>query len=527
MQELLLSSDIVADACLNVDNKARLAAERAAESGRAWVYTACGPHIHGQLVDSLAGRSRQQVSDPQVLQKQAADLLSRFMAGKNWLPTLSEDMADCGCGPPSSAQLLLALSRLGEDAQFITDDLSLLEAVPRSMTSAQFLAAVDEQIPSIDFIDLKTQQDRIRPDLERRMTRVLQHGRYIMGPEVAELEDVLGAYVGVKHCIAVASGTDSLLIAMMALGIGPGDEVITVPYAWISTAEMIALLGARPVFVDIDPHTFNLDPELLEAAITPRTKAIMPVSIYGQCPEFDSINEISAQHGLPVIEDAAQSFGASYRGRRSCGLSTIGSTSFFPSKPLGCYGDGGALFTENDDLAERMRQIRVHGQRNKHEHTAIGVNGRLDTLQAAVVLAKMQVFDAECQARRRVAREYRARLTEFSEFVQLPFVPKHNESVYAQYTVLVGDRDRVRQALSSESIPSMAYYILPLHLQPAFTSLNQCRGDFPVAEQIAEQCLSLPMSPWLSTTNVQRIAAALKRAVGESSGAAKQTANLP
>ncbi len=360
----------------------------------------------------------------------------------------------------------------------------------------------------MQFIDLKSQQARIREDLERRIKAVLDHGQYILGPEVAELEGCLAEYVGVKHCVGAASGTDTLLIALMALGIGPGDEVITVPYTWISTAEMIALLGAKPVFVDIDEATWNMDPSQVEAAITPRTKAIMPVGIYGQTADMTAINEIARRNGdLPVIEDAAQSFGATHRGLRSCALSTMGSTSFFPSKPLGGYGDGGALFTDDDELAAAFRQIRVHGQAKKHHHPVLGINGRLDTLQAAIVLAKMGVFDEEIAKRQEVAATYNARLSGLG--VTLPPVASGNTSVYAQYTILSAEREQLREQLSGKGIPSVSYYAVPLHLQPVFADLGHREGEFPVTERVASEGLSLPMNPYLTEEEVDRVCAAL------------------
>ena len=259
----------------------------------------------------------------------------------------------------------------------------------------------------IEFIDLKAQYRALKPSIDARIARVLDHGRYIMGPEIAELEERLAAYVGVNHCIGVASGTEALLIALMALGVGPGDEVITTPFTFAATAEAIVLVGATPVFVDIDLADCNIDANLIEAAITPRTKAIMPVSLYGQCADMDAINAIAARHGnIPVIEDAAQSFGATYKGRRSCGVSTIGCTSFFPSKPLGCYGDGGAIFTSDDGLAQAMREIRVHGQSKRYQHDRVGVGGRLDTIQAAILLAKFELFDEEVAARIAIGDRY-------------------------------------------------------------------------------------------------------------------------
>ncbi|MDC0289932.1 DegT/DnrJ/EryC1/StrS family aminotransferase [bacterium] len=361
----------------------------------------------------------------------------------------------------------------------------------------------------MEFIDLKSQQARIRVDLDKRIAAVLDHGRYIMGPEVAELEERLADYVGVKHCIGASSGTDTLLISMMALGIGPGDEVITVPYTWISTAEMIALLGARPVFVDIESDTWNMDPTKLEAAITSRTRAIMPVGIYGQTANMNAINTIAKKHGdLPVIEDAAQSFGATHHGKKSCSLSTIGSTSFFPSKPLGCYGDGGALFTDNDDLAARMRQIRVHGQAKKHHHPVLGINGRLDTIQAAILLEKLEVFDAEIEKRNEVANTYSEAISRnplVEQGLKLPKVSKYNTCVWAQYTMLTSKRDSLAQNLSSAGIPSVSYYTVPLHMQQCFEDLDYQQGDFPISERVASEGISLPMNPYLTKGEINQV----------------------
>lgn len=352
----------------------------------------------------------------------------------------------------------------------------------------------------IPFIDLKTQQEKIRLSLDKRMAAVLAHGQYIMGPEVFELEEKLAQYVGVKHCISVANGTDALLIALMALGIKAGDEVITTPFTFIAAAEMIALLGAKPVFVDIDSKTYNLDPAKLEAAITKKTKAIMPVSLYGQCAEFDGINAIADKYGIHVIEDGAQSFGATYKGRKSCGLSTIGCTSFFPTKPLGCYGDGGACFTNDDALATLMKQVRVHGQDKRYHHPVVGLNGRLDTLQAAILLAKLEIFEEEVELRAKIGAVYTEAL---KDKVATPFIETHNTCVYAQYTIQVDNREMVQEKLKAAGIPTAVHYPIPLNLQPVFSYLQQGEGSFPVAEKVARRVMSLPMSPWL-TVNDQR-----------------------
>jgi len=361
----------------------------------------------------------------------------------------------------------------------------------------------------IEFIDLKAQQRKILPELERRMKAVLQHGRYIMGPEIQELEERLAAYVGVKHCITVASGTDALLIALMALGVGAGDEVVTTPFTFISTGETIALLGAKPVFVDIDSRTYNLDSSLLEAAISPKTRTILPVSLFGQCYDVDATNAIALKHGIPVIEDACQSFGATYRGRKSCALSRIGCTSFFPSKPLGCYGDGGACFTDDDEIATKMRRIRVHGQDRRYHHSILGVNGRMDTLQAAVLLAKLEVFAEEVSGRLRIGARYGELLR---DAVVTPYIEPHNTSVYAQYTVQVEDRQAVQETLRKGGIPTAVHYPVPLHLQPVFSGLNLPEGSFPVAESMAKRVLSLPMHPYLTDVDLLKIASGVKEA---------------
>lgn len=366
----------------------------------------------------------------------------------------------------------------------------------------------------MQFIDLKTQYASLKDAIDARIQAVLDHGQYIMGPEVAELEDVLATYIGAKHCITVSSGTDALVIAMMALGIEPGDEVITSPFTFIATAEMIAFMRAKPVFVDIDPRTYNLDPAQLEAAITPRTRAIMPVSLYGQCADFDAINAIACAHELPVIEDAAQSFGATYRGRMSCNLSLVGCTSFFPSKPLGCYGDGGACFTNDDALAKLMREIRVHGQDRRYHHPVIGMNGRMDTLQAAVLLAKMDTFPDEVEARGRLGAAYSERIAARCPNVVVPEIEAHNTSVYAQYTVQVPDREAAQAALKAASIPTAVHYPVPLHRQPAFADLGVGEGSFPVSERAADRVMSLPMHPFLTDEQQASVVEALATATG-------------
>jgi len=357
----------------------------------------------------------------------------------------------------------------------------------------------------IDFVDLKAQQDRIKDKIDAGIARVLAHGKYILGPEVAELEEKLAAFAGAKYCISCANGTDALQIAQMALGIGPGDEVITPGFTYIATAETVAVLGARPVYVDIDPRTYNLDPRLLEAAITPRTKAIIPVSLYGQCADYDAINEIAARHGIAVIEDAAQSFGATYKGRKSCNLTTIACTSFFPSKPLGCYGDGGAIFTNDEALAKVIRQIARHGQDRRYHHIRVGVNSRLDTLQAAILLPKLEILAEEIELRQQVASAYDRILGEHG-VKTTPYVEAHNVSAYAQYSIQVEDRESVQKALQEAGVPTAVHYPIPLNKQPA---VADAAAVLPVGDAVAQRIMSLPMHPYLKQDDQAHIASAL------------------
>lgn len=346
----------------------------------------------------------------------------------------------------------------------------------------------------IEFIDLKAQYAALREAINARIQRVLDHGQYIMGPEVAELEERLAAFVGTRYCVACSNGTDALLIPMMALGVKPGDEVITTPFTFIATAEMIALIGAKPVFVDIDPATCNLDPQKIEAAITERTRAILPVSLYGQCADMSATNAVAARFGIPVIEDGAQSFGATHHGKRSCGLSTVGATSFFPSKPLGAYGDAGACFTDDEGLAQAMREIRVHGQAQRYRHVRLGINGRLDTIQAAILLAKCEVLEDEVRRRVEIGNRYSQLL---EGIVQTPVIAPGNVSVYGQYTIQVEDRDRMLAHLKAANVPTAVHYPIPLHRQPVFSEEMANVGPFPHAEHAAARVLSLPMGPYL------------------------------
>jgi len=362
----------------------------------------------------------------------------------------------------------------------------------------------------IPFIDLAAQQARIRPEIEKRIETVLRHGKYILGPEVQELEEKLADYTGAKYCISCANGTDALQIAQMALGVSHGDEVIVPGFSYIATAETPALLGAKPVYVDIDPHTYNMDPALIEDAITERTKAIIPVSLYGQCADFDAINAIAEKHNLPVIEDGAQSFGATYKRRKSCNLTTIGCTSFFPAKPLGCYGDGGAIFTNDEDLATVLRQIARHGQDRRYHHCRVGVNSRLDTLQAAILLPKLKILDDEIQAKQQVADHYTELLNRSAPGarfnVTTPHIEPHNQSAWAQYTIRLSDREAVQTKLKENDIPTAVHYPIPLNQQPAVADEV---AHLPAGDEAAEQVISLPMHPYLTPSQQNHISQVL------------------
>jgi UDP-2-acetamido-2-deoxy-ribo-hexuluronate aminotransferase len=364
---------------------------------------------------------------------------------------------------------------------------------------------------NIQFIDLKTQYAELRSCIDRRIQQVLEHGQYILGPEVKEAEGALAQLVGARHCVTVASGTEALLIALMALGVGPGDEVVTTPFTFIATAEVIVLLGAKPVFVDIERNTCNLDVGELERAITPRTRAILPVSLYGQTCDMAELNRIARARGIPVVEDAAQSFGAVYQGASSCHVSTIGCTSFFPSKPLGCYGDGGALLTDDDALAVAAREIRVHGQSRRYHHTRVGVGGRMDTLQCAVILGKLERFGWEVERRQAVGRRY----DQLMDAAGIPHVVVRPDrtSVYAQYTVFVEHRDEVAKALSAAGVPTAVHYPSIVPAQPAY---SQCGNPELLESAVwaSERVLSLPMHPYLEEATQDRIVAALVEAIG-------------
>lgn len=516
MKNLVFAVNVILDAWLNPETSVLqpLLAQSKQLNYQGWVSANSLGLLEQQYSQALIARDGLTYADARAASRQQiAALLTQVQVLSDFahqlpLALASElDLAD--------AQLLAAASTLQGLTALVTtvplqtsgrmQQISLVDVEP-------WLQTVDAE-KAIDFIDLKLQQDLIRPQLERNIHQILAHGQYILGPEMTELETKLAAFVGSKYCIANSSGTDALLIAMMALGIQAGDEIITSPFTFIATGEMIALLGAKTVFVDIDPETYNIDPAKIEAAITPRTKAIMPVSLYGQCADFNAINAIAAKYNLPVIEDGAQSFGASYYGKQSCALSTIGCTSFFPSKPLGGYGDSGACFTDDEHLAKLMREIRLHGQDRRYHHPRIGINGRMDTLQAGILLAKLELFADEVQARARIGQVYsdlihakNQELPAGKTAVIPPVIASYNTSVYAQYTILVEDRDAVQQRMQAMQIPTAVHYPVPLNLQPALATEEYA---VPVSTELSNKVMSLPMHPYLDLATQQRIINAL------------------
>jgi len=508
MTDLLLDASAVAAVCGRDNGDASWRAVRKDlqhQNRRVWLYL-------GELGDFLEHLAEESAfvatgdSEDQVTA--AGHTLADLARDCQWLAALAEDAHGLDDPDPMAAVLTRAASRLGEDTQIITANPRRLSRGQPFVDAASVLRQNVEA--SIGFIDLQAQQDRLRPQLESNLHRVLHHGRYVIGPEITELEAQLAEYVGVEHCICVSSGTDALFIAMMALGIGPGDEVITSPFTFIATGEMITLLGAKPVYVDIDPATFNIDADRIEAAVTDRTRIILPVSLYGQCADMDTISAIATRHELTVIEDAAQSFGATYKGRRSGALSDIACTSFFPAKPLGAYGDAGACFTRDEKLAATMRQVRDHGQDRRYHHLRLGINGRMDTLQAAVLLAKMDIFDDELQKRQAVVVRYAEQLAglEHRDRLVLPWVHPDNTSSWAQYTLRASGRDALQTAMVGQGIPTAVHYPMLLYDQPA---LVQPGIDCAESDRAAREVISLPIHPYLEPLVQARITAALKK----------------
>lgn len=359
----------------------------------------------------------------------------------------------------------------------------------------------------IDFANLTKAYLEHKEEFDQEIGKVIHDANYIMGKPIQELEESLQAFSGAKYAISCSSGTDALLLVLMALDIQPGDEVITTPFTFIATAEMIAFLKATPVFVDIDETTYNMDVSKIEEKITSRTKAIMPVALYGQVSDMDKINALAKKYSLAVIEDAAQSFGATYKGKRSCNLSEFGCTSFFPAKPLGCFGDGGAVFTSNEEMAEKIKSLRLHGQTKRYHHKYIGIGGRLDTLQAAVLNVKLKYYDRDIQNRQKVADLYNSYL---KDFINTPQISPENTSVWAQYSIRVSDRDNIQRLLKDNGIPTAVHYPKPLHFQECFAYLNHKEGDFPIAERVSKEIMSLPMNPFLTEEEISYIATTLK-----------------
>lgn len=505
MKHLLLDVNIIVDACILRDSSATTIAALAkaqAANVTLWVYAGSVQTLEFVLGSEIVRLNAEQGLPPVsrgAAIRTARQRLKQFATQINWLAALSGEGQVFDSSDPEDSQLLAALTRFPSGtAKLLTNDKPLLRTAPEhTITPSDWLKQSDES-SKIEFIDLKTQQNAIRPQLEQNIHRVLHHGTYIMGKEVDLLEEKLAAYTGAKHCITVASGTEALLISLMALGIGAGDEVITTPFTFVATAEVIVLLGAKPVFVDIEPDTCNINASLIEAAITPKTKAIIPVSLYGQPADMDAINAIAAKYNLPVIEDAAQSFGATYKGRKSCNLSTIGCTSFFPSKPLGCYGDGGAIFTSDDAIAQACKEIRIHGQSRRYYHTRVGVGGRMDTLQCAIVLAKLERFDWEVEQRIAIGQRYNQLMDEAG--IQRVQQRDDRTSVFAQYTVFLENRSEVEARFKEAGIPTAVHYPVPLNQQPAYQHLC-CPDCTPIAKDRAQRVMSLPMGADLIQKN--------------------------
>lgn len=491
-----------------------------------------------RIEQAARAASEADITSPRNEDRKAADLLAWVCRHLRILTLPGEECREL-IGRSSrleEPQIALAASALGDEVCIATlkpdfETAGLVQAAtPTEILSGEAEPGKDR----MEFIDLHAQQREILPVLEQRVRAVFRHGRFILGPEIRELERKLAEFAGVQHALACASGTDALLLVLMALEVGPGDAVLTTPFTFIATAEVISLLGATPVFVDIDPATFNLDPQALDQALRalrtrdpslhplPRRsslealkpKVVIPVDLFGLPADYDAIQEVADRYGLFVLEDAAQSFGAVYKGRKACSLGQAAATSFFPAKPLGCYGDGGAVFTNDEALAEKAASLRVHGQgSDKYDNVRIGLNARCDTLQAAILLAKLEVFSQELDRRRQVACEY-SRALDACPHVQPPRVPVGLQSAWAQYSVLSDRRDRILESLKEAGIPAAVYYRKPLHLQGAFSALGYLKGDFPVSEDASRRIFSLPMHPYLTKEQINRVASTVARGAG-------------
>ncbi len=534
--DLLLDVNIILDLCtprLKWYGPAKKAVDKCVEQGgRLWLYAGSAQTMEYTLRQALTEKAQAEAC--QLTRRQTAFLakltLKEFAQDKKWLAALSDEGNVFGADDPEGEQLIRALSRFPENSiKLLTRDALLLEKYPDQTVSPEDYYNLPFSSPPVAFIDLKAQQDVIRPRLEKNIHTVLHHGRYIMGPEIRELENRLAEFAGAKHCIGVSSGTDALLMPLMAWDIGPGDAVFTTPFTFIATAEVIQLLGATPVFVDIDPSTFNISPEKLRLAIEAvqkndpsihplpstangsplRAKLIIPVDLFGLPADYDPIMKIAEEYGLKVLSDSAQGFGSEYKGKKSGTLGHATATSFFPAKPLGGYGDGGAIFTDDDVLAEMLESIRVHGKgQDKYDNVRIGLNARLDTLQAAVLLAKLDIFPDELEAKQKLAERYSHNIPKKATGIQPPVIPEGLKSAWAQYSLLAqneNQRTHILTSLKNAGIPTMIYYPKPLHMQSAFSHLNYSDTDFPVAMKTAERIFSLPMHGYMEEIQFEKI----------------------
>ncbi len=432
-----------------------------------------------------------------------------------WWSSLSEDGQVFLDEDPEDAQLIKAVNRMGVDSFLLTRDKQLLKRFNKAISPDKFIKKyIESEVEwqkSIPFCDLKKQLDEYRPEMESAISQVVESTSFINGPTVKTLAEELSSFSGVKHSIPCASGTDALLLALMTLDVQPGDEIIVPAFTFIASGSMVSFYKAVPVFVDVDPVTFNINPEEIKKKITSKTVGIIPVSLYGQCAQMDEINKIAAENNIWVIEDAAQSFGADYKDKKSCNLSTLATTSFFPAKPLGCYGDGGAVFTNDDTLAGKVRLYANHGQAKRYYHSEIGINGRMDSIQAAVVSTKLKHFENEIAARNNVAAMYTERL---KDIVETPEVLSFNRSTWAQYTIRSEKRDLIREKLSEKDIPSAIHYPMPLPRQEAFSYLKQ-NDSFPVSDMLSEQVMSLPMHPFITIEEIDFICNSIKEALND------------
>ena len=538
--DLLLDVNVVLDLCtprLQWYAQVKKAVDLCAwQGGNLWLYTGSVQTIEYNLRRTLTEKA--QTEDKPLTSRQVARIaqqtLAEFSRDKNWLAALAGEGNVFNTDDPEDEQLIRALSRFPEGSiKLLTRDQVLCEMYPAKTISPEQFCQLPPADRKLNFIDLAAQQHILRPQLEKNIHTVLQHGRYILGPEVKELEKKLCQYTGAKHCIGVSSGTDALLMSLMAWGIGLGDAVFTTPFTFIATAEVIQLLGATPVFVDIDPRTFNIDPKQLTLAITAlrkndpvihplpaskkplKAKAIIPVDLFGLPADYDPIMELAKDYNLKVLSDSAQGFGSQYKGRKSGTLGHATATSFFPAKPLGCYGDGGAIFTNDDGMAEILASIRVHGKgKDKYDNVRIGLNARLHTMQAAILLAKLDIFDKELAAKQQVAEQYTELITDKMPMLKPPHVPHDLQSAWAQYSILADSkklREKIQMSLKEKDIPSMVYYPKPLHMQTAFASLGYKQDDFSVSVETSKQIFSLPMHGYMKDRKIEKVVAQMNR----------------